>query len=100
MFLNAKTKGDFFIAKGPRGQIVGLTAEDANAALKRIFDDDLLAPVEAESPIETESEQKSVEPVGACKNSTSRSGSDKDSSSFDNSSSDEDEDDLERIINN
>ena len=104
MFLNAKTKGEFFIAKGPRGQIVGLTAEDANAALKRIFDDDLLAPAEDVSPIDTESEQKSVESVGGIvgedKTSTSRDGSDKDSSSFDDSSSDGDEDDLERIINN
>ena len=99
MFLNAKTKGDFFIAKGPRGQIVGLTAEDANAALKRIFDDDLHAPVEDASPIDTESEQKSVEPVGGDKTSTSGSGSDKESSSFDESSSDEDEDDPERILN-
>ena len=94
------TKGDFFIAKGPRGQIVGLTAEDANATLKRIFDADLLAPVEGVPSIDTESEHNSVESIGGDKTSTGRSGGDKDSSSFDESSSDEDEDDLERIINN
>ena len=76
MFLNAKTKGDFFIAKGPRGQIVGLTAEDASAGLK-CFNDDLHAPVDGASPIDTESEQKSVEPGGGDKTSTTCSRSEK-----------------------
>jgi len=36
MFRNAREREKFFVAKGPYGQTVGLTYEDANAALKLI----------------------------------------------------------------